>query len=30
VAPGEKHDWPCWRQQLPKFLSLVNYDKTTH
>ena len=26
VVPGEKHDWPCWRQQLPRFLSLVNYD----
>lgn len=26
VAPGEKHDWPCWRQQFPKFLSFVNYD----
>lgn len=26
VAPGEKHDWPCWRQQFPKFLSMINYD----
>lgn len=25
VMPGEKHDWPCWRQQLPKFLSQLNY-----
>lgn len=29
VVPGEKHDWPCWRQQLPKFLSLINYDNLT-
>lgn len=27
VVPGEKHDWPCWRQQLPIFLSMLNYDK---
>lgn len=26
VEPGDKHDWPCWRKQLPRFLSLVNYD----
>ncbi len=27
VAPGEKHDWPCWRQQLPRFLGLTDYEK---
>lgn len=27
VEPGDKHDWPCWRKQMPRFLSLINYDK---
>ncbi len=27
VLEGEKHDWPAWRQQLPKFLSMLDYDK---
>ncbi len=30
VAPGEKHDWPCWRQQLPRFLGILDYDKMTN
>ncbi len=27
VKPGEKHDWPCWRQQFPYFLSLLDMEK---
>ncbi len=26
VVPGEKHDWPCWRRQLPQFISRLNYQ----
>ena len=26
VEQGDKHDWPCWRKQLPRFLSLIQYD----
>ncbi|MEZ5014502.1 MAG: alpha/beta hydrolase-fold protein [Chitinophagales bacterium] len=27
VEPGEKHDWPCWRRQLPRFLGLTDFNK---
>ena len=27
VLEGEKHDWPAWRQQLPRFLSMLDFDK---
>ncbi len=27
VIPGEKHDWPAWRQQFPRLLSMVKWDK---
>ncbi len=28
VKPNDKHDWPCWREQLPYFLSLLDIEKT--
>lgn len=28
VVPGEKHDWPCWRNQFPRFLSWLDIEKT--
>ncbi|MFN0274965.1 MAG: alpha/beta fold hydrolase [Chitinophagales bacterium] len=28
VMPGEKHDWPAWRNQFPRFLSLLDIEKT--
>jgi esterase/lipase superfamily enzyme len=27
VKPNDKHDWPCWREQLPHFLSLLDTEK---
>lgn len=25
VMPGEKHDWPLWRKQFPKFLGMFDF-----
>lgn len=28
VLPGEKHDWPAWRNQFPRFISWLDIEKT--